>query len=109
MFTNGIVANATYEYICIGESTVIESLRNFVKAVLIEIFENEYLRSPNQNDICRLLEMGEERGFSGMLGSIDCMRGNANGAAASSKCCGGKLHCGVGDDVRQKGRQRSCC
>lgn len=63
MFTNGIVANATYEYICIGESTVIESLRNFVKAVLIEIFENEYLRSPNQNDICRLLEMGEERGF----------------------------------------------
>jgi hypothetical protein len=72
MLTNGVAADATDEYICIGESTAIESLRNFVKAV-VEIFENEYLRSPNQNDTSRLLEIGVERGFPGMLGSIDCM------------------------------------
>lgn len=72
MLTNGVAADATDEYICIGESTAIESLRNFVKAV-VEIFENEYLRSPNQNDTSRLLEIGVGRGFPGMLGSIDCM------------------------------------
>ncbi|KAF5451832.1 hypothetical protein F2P56_026897 [Juglans regia] len=34
---------------------------------------DEYLRSPNANDIARLLVVGEQRGFPGMLGSIDCM------------------------------------
>ena len=72
MLTNGVAANATDEYVCIGESTAIESLRKFVKAI-VEVFEDEYLRSPNQNDTARLLAIGEERGFSGMLGSIDCM------------------------------------
>jgi hypothetical protein len=31
------------------------------------------LRSPNPEDIARLLAIGESRGFPGMLGSIDCM------------------------------------
>jgi hypothetical protein len=31
------------------------------------------LRSPNENDIARLLALGEKRGFPGMLGSLDCM------------------------------------
>ena len=60
------------EYIRIGESTVIQSLRRFVKAV-IAMFDDHYLRSPNNNDIARLLQTGEQRGFPGMLGSIDCM------------------------------------
>jgi len=72
MLTNGVAANATDEYVCIGESTAIESLRKFVKAI-VEVFEDEYLRSPNQNDTARLLVIGDERVFSGMLGSIDCM------------------------------------
>jgi len=29
--------------------------------------------APNDADICRLLSIGEQRGFPGMLGSIDCM------------------------------------
>nr|GEW25084.1 hypothetical protein [Tanacetum cinerariifolium] len=33
----------------------------------------EYLRKPNENDLSRLLHVGEERGFPGMIGSIDCM------------------------------------
>lgn len=48
------------------------SLRRFVEAV-IEIFGDEYLRSPNQNDITQLLALGKERDFPGMLGSLDCM------------------------------------
>jgi hypothetical protein len=41
--------------------------------VVVEIFEVEYLRSPNENDITRLLAIADERGFPGMIGSIDCM------------------------------------
>jgi hypothetical protein len=72
MLTYGVAADATDEYVHIGESTALESLRKFVKAI-IEVFGDEYLRSPNENDINRLLTLGEERGFPGMLGSLDCM------------------------------------
>ena len=37
-----------------------------------EIFGDEYLRRPNNNDINHLLQIGEGRGFPSMLGSIDC-------------------------------------
>ncbi|XP_019154351.1 PREDICTED: uncharacterized protein LOC109150829 [Ipomoea nil] len=47
----GVAADATDEYIQIGESTAIE----------------------NANDVARFLEIGERRGFPGMLGSLDCM------------------------------------
>jgi hypothetical protein len=68
----GVAADSTDEYVRIGESTAIESLKKFVKAV-VNIFSEEYLRSPNSNDIARLLAVNEKRGFPGMLGSIDCM------------------------------------
>ena len=60
------------EYVRIGESTIIESLKKFVKTV-VDIFSKEYLRSSNNKDIARILADGERRGFPGMLGSIDCM------------------------------------
>ena len=72
MLAYGIPADAMDEKIRIAESSIIESLKRFVKAV-VEVFEDEYLRSPNDNDTTRLLALGEERGFPGMLGSIDCM------------------------------------
>ncbi|CAN6696880.1 unnamed protein product [Malus baccata var. baccata] len=34
---------------------------------------NEYLREPNQEDLNRLLHKAEDRGFPGMIGSLDCM------------------------------------
>uniref|UniRef100_A0A2N9GZ47 DDE Tnp4 domain-containing protein n=1 Tax=Fagus sylvatica TaxID=28930 RepID=A0A2N9GZ47_FAGSY len=68
----GVAVDSTDEYVRIGESTAIESLKKFVKAV-VNIFSEEYLRSPNSNDIARLLAVNEKRGFPGMLGSIDCM------------------------------------
>jgi len=72
MLTYGVPADATDEYVRTGESTALESLRKFVRAV-IEVFGDEYLRYPNETDITRLLAMGEKKGFPGMLGSIDCM------------------------------------
>jgi len=38
-----------------------------------EIFGQEYLRRPNNNDINHQLQIGDAWGFLGMLGSIDCM------------------------------------
>ena len=72
MLTYGVATDATDDYVRIGESTAIESLRRFVSAV-VEVFGDEYLRSPNEDDTARLLAIGENRGFPGMLGSIDCM------------------------------------
>jgi hypothetical protein len=36
-------------------------------------FVAQYLRRPTEDDIRRLLQVGEARGFPGMLGSVDCM------------------------------------
>ena len=72
MLTYGLSADATDEYCCIGESTTQESMRRFVRAVIV-LFGEEYLRSPNENDTARLLALADDRGFSGMLESIDCM------------------------------------
>ncbi|XP_042455767.1 uncharacterized protein LOC122040495 [Zingiber officinale] len=63
----GVPADATDEYIKIGESTAIESVKRFCRAV-VEVFGGQYLRSPNANDVARLLHIGEQRGFPGMLG-----------------------------------------
>ncbi|XP_020270942.1 uncharacterized protein LOC109846127 [Asparagus officinalis] len=41
--------------------------------VRIEVYGDEYLRSPYTDDVARLLQKGEERGFPGMMGSLDCM------------------------------------
>jgi hypothetical protein len=56
----------------IGESTAIEYLRRFVRDVC-EVFGQEYLRPPNEDDTTRLLNIVERCGFPGILGSIDCM------------------------------------
>ncbi len=68
----GVPADAVDEYVQIGESTAREALNHFCRAV-IAAFGNEYLRSPTPGDVARLLQVGEARGFPGMLGSIDCM------------------------------------
>ena len=72
MLAYGTSAVSTDEYVRIGESTVIECLKRFCRAI-VEVYGDEYLRSPNADDVVRLLQKGEERGFPGMLGSLDCM------------------------------------
>ncbi|XP_017233595.1 uncharacterized protein LOC108207672 [Daucus carota subsp. sativus] len=72
MLAYGVSADAVDDYVRIGESTAVEGLKKFVSNV-VTIFEGEYLRKPNSNDMQRLLQMGEARGFPGMMGNIDCM------------------------------------
>ncbi|XP_074326732.1 uncharacterized protein LOC141664676 [Apium graveolens] len=38
------------------------------------LFGEEYLRAPTPADLISLLVRGEQRGFSGMIGSINCMQ-----------------------------------
>ena len=72
MLAYGVSTDSTNEYIKIGESTTIESMKRFCRTV-VELFKDQYLRSPNANDVARLLQIGEKRGFPGKLESIDCM------------------------------------
>ena len=62
ILTYGTPIDYMDEYIRIGESTVIQSLRRFVKAV-IAMFGDHYLRSPNNIDIARLLQTGNNVAF----------------------------------------------
>jgi hypothetical protein len=72
MIANGVATDATEEYMCVGESTALECLRKF-DVTVVEVFVPEYFRLPNEHDTVKLLPIGESRGFSGMLGSIDCI------------------------------------
>ena len=72
MFAYGMSADSLDEYVRIGDTTTIECVKRFCQGV-VEIFGSEYLRSPNAVDISRLLWKANQRGFPGMLGSLDCM------------------------------------
>ncbi|XP_024015025.1 uncharacterized protein LOC112088888 [Eutrema salsugineum] len=68
----GTALDTVDEYLRLGASTARSCLKNFVEGI-INLFGDEYLRRPTAEDLQRLLYFGEERGFSGMIGSIDCM------------------------------------
>ena len=72
MMAYGALVDSTDKYVRIDESTAILCMKRFCRAI-VEIFGNVYLRSPNANDIERLLSKSEEHGFPSMLGSLDCM------------------------------------
>ncbi|XP_074322865.1 uncharacterized protein LOC141659838 [Apium graveolens] len=62
MLAYGISADAIDDYVRIDESKMIECLKRFGTNVIL-IFESEYLRKPNSNNVQRLLKMGEDHGF----------------------------------------------
>ena len=72
MLAYGMSADSIDEYVRIGESTIIKCVKRFCQGV-VEIFGPNYLISPNEADISRLLRKANQRGFPGMLGSLDCM------------------------------------
>lgn len=69
----GTAADAVDEKLGISESTALECVMRFCD-VVIDTCEAEYLRSPTEADVARLLTASEKRGFPGMLGSIDCSK-----------------------------------
>ena len=72
MLGYGVTVDFLDEYVRIVESTAMMSLKKFVSTV-IAIFSEKYLRSPNNEDIAKLLAHGQNCGFPSMSGSIDCM------------------------------------
>jgi len=72
MLAYGVAADATDEYCRIGESTAMESMKRFVKAVRV-VFESQYLRQPIKQDLQYQMQINSDRGFPGMFASIDCM------------------------------------
>ncbi|XP_021838453.2 uncharacterized protein [Spinacia oleracea] len=72
MLAYGLAPDAIDEYLRMGETTSKKSLLHFTQGV-IKHFEEDYLRSPTDEDLRRILYQNEMRGFPGMIGSIDCM------------------------------------
>ncbi|KAL0875314.1 hypothetical protein Bca101_025019 [Brassica carinata] len=68
----GSAADTVDEYLRLGATTTRLCVENFVDGI-INLFGEEYLRRPTPADLQRLLDVGEYRGFPGMIGSIDCM------------------------------------
>ncbi|XP_056860080.1 uncharacterized protein LOC130508539 [Raphanus sativus] len=67
----GSAADTVDEYVRLGETTARKCLHQFT-AGIIHLFGDQYLRRPTPEDLQRL-HVGEERGFPGIVGSIDCM------------------------------------
>ncbi|CAK9155953.1 unnamed protein product [Ilex paraguariensis] len=72
MIAYGITADVVDDFVRMGESTPTESLKRFMR-VVVTIFSDKYLRSPNNDDIVKLLAISTNCGFPEMLDNIDCM------------------------------------
>jgi hypothetical protein len=72
MIAYGTPMNELDENLKIVASTALECLGKFSQGV-IDVFGEQYLRPPNQDEVEQLLQFGEPCSFPDMLGSIDCM------------------------------------
>jgi hypothetical protein len=68
----GIRADLIDDHLAMGESISILCVKRFAVAI-VNVFGSTYLRAPNAQDTAKLLEFNADRGFPGMLGSIDFM------------------------------------
>ncbi|XP_068345132.1 uncharacterized protein [Pyrus communis] len=72
MMAYGSPANSMDETHSMYESTCLNTLQQFCDTI-VQVHKDEYLREPNQEDLNRFLRKAEDRGFPGMIGSLDCM------------------------------------
>ncbi|KAL5701750.1 hypothetical protein ACHQM5_027059 [Ranunculus cassubicifolius] len=72
MLAYGAPADSTDQYFRMAESTALLCMKKLC-AEIVKIHSAQYLRTPNEDDMARLLNVAELRGFPGMIGSIDCM------------------------------------
>nr|XP_028956476.1 uncharacterized protein LOC114824211 [Malus domestica] len=55
-----------------SESTCLDTLEQLCDTI-VQVYKDEYLREPNQEDLNQLIRKTKDRGFPGMIGSLDCM------------------------------------
>ncbi|XP_050152178.1 uncharacterized protein LOC126626819 [Malus sylvestris] len=55
----------------IFEFTCLDTFEQFCNTI-VQVYKDEYLSEPNQEDLNRLLHKAEDRGFMGMIRSLDC-------------------------------------
>ena len=72
MLAYGAAADQCDEITRMGASTTLKCLKKFCRQVEC-LYLRWFLRAPTVADLQRLLNMGDKRGFPGMIGSIDCM------------------------------------
>jgi hypothetical protein len=68
----GTSADQLDEYVRMGETTVLETVKRFCRCV-IELYSNTYLRAPGEDDIRDILWRYAEKGWPGCLGALDVM------------------------------------
>jgi hypothetical protein len=68
----GMTADTIHEYMKLGKTIILECLEYYCLGI-IECFGDEFLGHLTVADTQCLLAKTEERGFPGMLGSIDCL------------------------------------
>ena len=67
MMAYGSPANLMDKTYGMSESTCLETLAEFCNTI-VQLYKEEYLCEPNQEDLDRLLRKAEDRGFPGMIG-----------------------------------------
>ena len=64
--------DATNEYCRIGEVTARKSLKAFCN-LINALHASQYLQKPDQKDLTQLLDVNNQQGFPGCIGSLDLM------------------------------------
>ena len=72
MLAYGTIADALDDHLQMGESTVLETLKRFVRTI-VNVFGEEWIRPPSEVELQEIRKVNDARGFPGMIGSIDCM------------------------------------
>ncbi|XP_024156200.1 uncharacterized protein LOC112164203 [Rosa chinensis] len=72
MLAYGLPTDLCDEFLDVAESTVLEILSHFTRAIW-NVYHDHYLPRPTPADLQRLLDVADKRGFPGIVGSLDCM------------------------------------
>ncbi|XP_024163735.1 uncharacterized protein LOC112170623 [Rosa chinensis] len=73
----GLPADLCDEFLDVVESTALEILSHFTRAIW-NVYHDHYLCRPTPAYLQRLLDVADERGFPGMVGSLDCSLNDIN-------------------------------
>ena len=69
----GSAADSLDEFLRMSETTALDCQDHFSEGI-VELYAEEYLRSPTEEDMKQVLSRAERLGFPGMMSSIDCCK-----------------------------------